>query len=291
MRVDVPAKYAAPAGGASARERAELFAAARQEREDETGELLAAKRERETSKRVDAAKGETCDTYFERFVEHRGAIGKVRRTRDLEGAWNTWISPRVGHLPTVTLSREDVEGVRNALDVEIAKRKKEGGTSGLSAARAANVWSVLTSMMKEACTSKRKELRVREDNPCRDVQPPDKGDARTKTFIYPVEFLALMACEDVPLEWRELYAVACHLFLRPGELRSLLWSDVDFTAGVVHVTKAYDEDSETVKAPKTRNGIRDVPIPPTLVPLLKRMAKGREPHDPVVPPMAECSER
>jgi len=32
---------------------------------------------------------------------------------------------------------------------EVAKRKKEGGNAGLSGARARNVWSVLTSMMKE----------------------------------------------------------------------------------------------------------------------------------------------
>jgi integrase len=164
------------------------------------------------------------------------------------------------------------------LDAAVAKRKREGGRAGLSGARARNVWSVLTSMMKEACTSKRRDLRVRTDNPCSTVQPPDRTDARAKTFIYPVEFLQLMSCEDVPRDWRELYAVACYLYLRPGELRALLWTDVDFAAGVVHVTKAYDEDSKTVKAPKTRNGVRDVPIPATLVSLLKAMHE-RAPDD------------
>ena len=40
-RVKVPMTYSSPAGGSTARERAELYAEARQEREDETGELLA----------------------------------------------------------------------------------------------------------------------------------------------------------------------------------------------------------------------------------------------------------
>jgi integrase len=141
----------------------------------------------------------------------------------------------------------------------------------LSGARARNVWSVLTSLMKEACTSKRRDLRVRADNPCTTVQPPDKTDAKTKTFIYPMEFLKLVSCEEVPVAWRPLYAVACYLYLRPGELRALRWSDVDFDAGVVHVTKAYDEDSQITKPPKTRNGVRDVPIPAALVTLLKVM--------------------
>ena len=43
IRVDVPAKYCTPAGGKTGRERAELYAAALVEREQETGELLAAK--------------------------------------------------------------------------------------------------------------------------------------------------------------------------------------------------------------------------------------------------------
>jgi|SRR5579883_1306964 len=272
-RVDVPAKHSTPAGGLTARERAEQWAAALQEDEDETHDLYKRRQARlaEEAKQHDATHGETCAKYFERFLEHRKAIGRVRRARDLESSWSVWIAPKLGAKPIAGVTRDDVEDVRDALDAAVAQRKQEGGKAGLSGARARNVWSVLTSMMKEACTSKRRELRVREDNPCSTVQPPDRTDTKAKTFIYPSEFLKLAACAEVPRAWRELYAVACYLYLRPGELRALLWSDVDFEAGVVHITKSYDEDSKTVKAPKTRNGVRDVPIHPNLVPLLKVM--------------------
>jgi integrase len=215
----------------------------------------------------------------------------VRRSRDLESAWSVWIAPEIGRKPIAGLSRDDVENVRDALDSAVADRRKEGGRAGLSGARARNVWSVLTSMMKEACTSKRRDLRVRADNPCATVQPPDKTDAKAKTFVYPAEFLKLAACADVPRDWRELYAVACYLYLRPGELRALVWTDVDFDAAVVHVTKAYDEDSKTVKPPKTRNGVRDVPIPAALVPLLKAMHdRAADDTAAVFPMMGERSE-
>jgi integrase len=292
-RVKVPEGYSSPAGGQTARERAELYALARQEREDETGELFEArnKRKAEQAKQHDERHGETCTRYFGRFLGHRQAVGKVRRGRDLESAWSVWIAPKIGGKPIAGITRDDVEDVRDALDSAVAERKKAGGRAGLSGARARNVWSVLTSMMKEACTSKRRDLRVRADNPCATVQPPDKTAGKAKTFIYPTEFLKLAACANVPRAWRELYAVACYLYLRPGELRALLWTDVDFDAGVVHVTKAYDEDSKTVKAPKTRNGVRDVPIPATLVPLLKAMSD-RAPDDvvAVLPLMGERSE-
>ncbi|MGH7270812.1 MAG: hypothetical protein ACREJ3_10320 [Polyangiaceae bacterium] len=120
------------------------------------------------------------------------------------------------------------------------------------------------------------------------MQPPEKTDASTKTFIYPVEFLKLTSCEDVPLAGRELYAVACHLYLRPGELRALVWTDVDFDAGVVHVTRGYDEDSQATKPPKTRNGVRDIPISIALLPLLKVMRdRAADDGAPALPLMAE----
>ncbi len=292
QRVTVPAAYSTAAGGRTARERAELYAEARQEREDETGELFEAKKKRqvEEARQRDPNQGETCTRYFGRFVEHRTAIGKVRRARDLESCWKIWISPRIGAKLVASITRDDVEDVRDALDRAVAARKKDGGRAGLSGARARNVWSVLTSMMKEACTSKRRDMRVRADNPCATVQPPDRTGAKSKTFVYPSEFLKLVRCAAVPREWRELYAVACYLYLRPGELRALLWTDVDFQAGVVHVTKAYDEDSKSVKTPKTRNGVRDVPIPAALVPLLKVMHERRGGVAEVLPIMQGLNE-
>src|SRR5580704_3348462 len=63
-RVEVPAKYATPAGGKTARERAELYAQAVQEREDDNGELLAKKRARESVRGT-----ETFDEWFARYLE------------------------------------------------------------------------------------------------------------------------------------------------------------------------------------------------------------------------------
>jgi hypothetical protein len=78
VRVDVPEKYATPAGRKSAAERAELYAQAVQEREDETGDLLKAKmrREAEQAKQRDPRLGETVALWSERWV-------KVRRARGL----------------------------------------------------------------------------------------------------------------------------------------------------------------------------------------------------------------
>jgi hypothetical protein len=83
--------------------------------------------------------------------------------------------------------------------------------------------------------------------------------------------------------------LASYLYLRPNELRALLVADVDLDAGVVHVTKAYDEETKETTAPKTRNAIRDVPIPDTLAPLLRRLVKDRDGSAPLIDFMAARS--
>jgi len=102
--------------------------------------------------------------------------------------------------------------------------------------------------------------------------------------------MSLISCEEIAREWRELYAIACYLYLRPGELFELRWKDVDLDLEMVSVSRAWDWEDRTVKAPKTSNGIRDVPIPTTLLPLFVRMRQGKALEDKVVPIMSVTGE-
>lgn len=267
-RVDIPEKHAYSA------ERRALYAAAMQEREDETGELYAKKLARiaARSKPVDPTAGETCTKYRERLDEHRRELG-IGSAKDDASAWRAWIGPTLGDRPIATVTREEIETFRDLLDGEIAKHTRTEGREGLSPKRALNVWSVLTTTFKAPLSAKRRDLRVRTDNPCAGVLPPEKGDPRRKTFVYPNELAAVLGSLDVGLEWREAYAVGAYLYLRPGEFHALTWGDVDLAASVVHVTKAWNARTKALEAPKTRNGHRDVPIAPTLVPLLVRMRR------------------
>lgn len=49
---------------------------------------------------------------------------------------------------------------------------------------------------------------------------------------------------------------------RKGELSALRWEDVDMEDGVIHITKScvYVNGRPQIKEPKTKNGIRDIPI-------------------------------
>src|SRR5690606_17339349 len=100
----------------------------------------------------------------------------------------------------------------------------------------------------------------------------------------------LMACEAVPIEWRELHALAAFTYLRPGELRELRWMDVDLEHGTINVTRAWDSREGRVKPPKSRNGVRTVPIEPSLLPLLRRLHRKANVEALVAPLLANTPE-
>ena len=239
--------------------------------------------------------GETSDEWFKRYTSYQriecGQTDPTKATR-----WSKWISPRIGGKAISAVTRDDIEDLRDTLDAAVRAWTTQGkGGDRISGKTAMNVWSALTSAFKAARSSKRRDLRVLvgKPNPCTDVEPPgdkDSRKSRRKTFLYPKECAAIVACEAIPFEWREIHAIAAYTYLRPGELRVLAWSDVDLTAGLIHVTKAWDYNDEEIKAPKTRNGVRRIPIEPTLAPLLTRMREGKADDALVVPGLSAFGE-
>ena len=110
-------------------------------------------------------------------------------------------------------------------------------------------------------------------NPCREVdlraggQLPDRIDIPTKD-----EVRAALAAASPAL------APALHLAvftgMRMGEIRALRWTNVDLKRGVIHVVEAADQLGR-IGPPKTRAGVRDVPIAGPLRDLLEHLAKRR----------------
>jgi integrase len=237
-------------------------------------------------------KGETCDDYFNRLAKARAADG-IRSVAKDRYTWLKWISPRIGKRPIAEVSRDEIEDVRNSLDAQVRKYLATERSQGISGKTAEIVWSILRTTFKAAISSRDRALRVRDDDPSAGHKPPLPTPDRAKTFFYPVEISKLVACKDVPLEWRETYAIATYLYVRPEELEALAWKDVDFTAGTISVNKTVDGRTHELKPiPKTDTAVRDVPIEPTLMPLLKAMHERRTSDDaPIVPVLRTLTDR
>jgi integrase len=131
-------------------------------------------------------------------------------------------------------------------------------------------------------------LRVRSDNPCADVEGPDRGDTKAKQFLWPAMFLAFARDDRIPISWRRLLALSAYLYVRPEEMAALEWDDVRIEEGFVLVHRAmamHSTDRGRVKSTKTGT-TRRIPIELNLRPLLEAMkeesgGKGAPHSDPV----------
>ena len=209
-----------------------------------------------------ALEGEAFAGWADRWLDHRAARG-IGTVADNRSRLKQHVTPLLGGKAMSGITADDLEAVRDALDARI-----RGGS--LSAGTARNVWCNVTSMFRDACRSKTRELRVRADNPATDIEGPDGGDEKPGPFLYPSEFLQLMRCAAVPLAWRQLIAVAVYLGQRASELRALLPSDVDLAHHQVAVTKKRRKKGGPTEPPKTRTpAFPD--IEPTLEPLLRHL--------------------
>jgi integrase len=247
---------------------ARAFVAETQRQEDTHGRILRAK-----LGLPPPASTETVREWHARWVASRVAKGNTS-TRDDKSRYETHADALIGDKPVAAVTRDDVEGIVESLDAKV-----RAGT--LSWHTAWNAWAVVAKMFRDAAMAKQRDLRVREDNPCANVAPPDRGVRLAKQFLYPSELLALLACGDVALEWRRLIALAVYLYPRAGELEALEWEDVDLERGIVHIHRGINRERGGTKGTKT--GIaRRFAVERAVLPLLQAMHEESSGTGPVV---------
>lgn len=208
--------------------------------------------------------GETFDAWIARWLKHRRVVDLDQERR----LYEMWIAPQLGKRSVASISRVDVETWVEGIDRAVLDRRIRDGT-------ATRIWSMLRAMLRDACSSKVRALRVRADNPAADVRGPDETADRAATFLYPSEFLRLMRCPEVPLVFRRLYALTIYLYPRAGELRALDWSDVD-TSGRVHIHRSESRARELGRT-KTECD-RQFVAERSLMPLLRVMRRESSAH-------------
>jgi integrase len=101
-------------------------------------------------------------------------------------------------------------------------------------------------------------------NPCERLRLP-AARGRRERIASPAEAAALVAA--LRPEDRALWGCAFYAGLRRGELRALLWNDVDLASGVIRVERSMDSYGDNGE-PKSRAGRRSVPIVAALRDLL-----------------------
>jgi integrase len=214
---------------------------------------------------------ELVEQYAKRWLDERE--GRVHSIRDDRSRMRLHVLPTLGLLDARTFTRNDIEHVRDALDDKITN-------GALAWTTAASCWTLVTSMCADMVSAKKRELRVREDNPCRDVKAPERGARKAKQYLYPSEFLQFVSCESIPLRWRRAVTLAIYTYTRDSELRVLQWNDLEH--GVINVVRAYNRRKPgEIKGTKSE-APRRFAVEPNLRPLLDTMRRESEGTGPVI---------
>jgi integrase len=217
------------------------------------------------SKKPALVKGEPTDKWFDRFCFYREQRGHTTVPDD-KSRYKTHIQPVIGAKPFGQTTRRDAEKIRDALDAKV-----QADTLGWKTAW--NVWGLFKRMCRDAHRSKHADLRlVGFEDPAKDVEGPDRGAKKTKAYLFPSEFLALVTCPKVPLVRRRMYAIAVYTYMRAGELEALEWPDVNLEHDIISISRAVERKTGKVGTPKSEEA-RDIPIDPALKPLLAFLAE------------------
>lgn len=205
---------------------------------------------------------ETFADYAQRWVEARRAKD-LACSRDDFTRLRDHINPVLGHRPIVDITRDELLELVRQLDAKVDDPSQRFGWK-----TASHVWLTAKGVFKSACMSKDPAFVCRKDDPTDNVQGPDKGRQRERTYLYPSEFQALISCQAIPVKWRRMYALAVYTLSRAGELCALRWDAIDMDRGIINVRQSFDSKSNKVKPTKSGKA-RRVPIEKNLYPLLE----------------------
>jgi integrase len=217
--------------------------------------------ERKTEEAKVQAVGETFKVWSLRWCDERQRRGHTSVSDD-RGRLSKWVWPILGEAQAVAVSGADIERLVESLDNHVL-------AADLSWKTAANVWGLVTKACVDMTRSKTRSLRIRTDNPAAGIAGPEGGAEKAKVYLYPSEFAQFWACEDVPLRWRRLVALATYLYVRASELRGLSWPDLDLVHGVAHVHQQIDDKGAVTELKGM--AARRFNIERALLPLLRKM--------------------
>ena len=135
------------------------------------------------------------------------------------------VYPYVGHLPVADVTEQDIE--RCLAKASQAAERKLGRP--WRQATKLQLYQLLKRLFDLAI----KPGRLRHNSPVSVDLRPAKGRPKLYSFLYPGEFVKLVACTKVPLARRVYYVLAVYTGLRKGSLSALTWASADLVHGTL----------------------------------------------------------
>ncbi|MFC5750892.1 tyrosine-type recombinase/integrase [Actinomadura rugatobispora] len=194
--------------------------------------------------------------------------GKRRNTKANYGHAFRCVREQLGARPAQSVSKDDIEDL---VDYMLTEGRKRGGKPGTGLS--GRLVNLTLGRLRAAF-----ELPVREGKLVRNVVALvenvsyQQAERETWTKAEVHTFLRAIAGIRLEVAWRlSLYG------LRRGEVLGLRWEDVDLKARTLKVeqTRVMCESKVIIEPPKSRNGLRELPLDDALAEALERLRKAQ----------------
>lgn len=182
-----------------------------------------------------------------------GDVYKPSAVRAYEASLRLRVYPKLEHRKFSQVQRSDVQDLVDELH-----------KNGLNASTVLCSILPLKAMYRRAAA--RGEVAV---NPTTGLIMPAVRGKRDR-IVSPKHAARLL--KALPAGDQPIWATAMYAGLRAGELRALRWEDVSFLEGVIHVRRGWDLVEGEI-TPKSRTGVRKVPMPSVLRGYLEALYK------------------
>lgn len=199
----------------------------------------------------------------------RGAARTATTLGDYAESWLTRrdLKPTTRHLYRQLLDHHIVPSLGSIPLTAITPRLVADWHHGLDAThktRRAHAYALLRTILGSAVTER--------EIPFNPAQIRGAGVTKRSIKIEPATIAQLEAiAAAMPVRYRPLVMLASWCGLRFGETAELRRKDLDLRAGVVHIRRGVTRAGAqvVVGSPKSEAGVRDVAIPPHLLPMLR----------------------
>lgn len=192
----------------------------------------------------------TVEAYIDEFIDLRRSSGEYAYgTYRKDVSFLKCVKRLLGHSNIASVTPLMIENAYAAM-------RNGDSPSGkhLSGAYVAGIHATLYGVFEHA-----KNHGVISDNPCAKVKPP-RSDTEEKKALKASAISSFIASLDFSETNHVALLLCATMGLRRGEALALRWEDIDLGERSISITHSIDETG-TIKKPKTKAGIRKLPMP------------------------------
>lgn len=200
----------------------------------------------------------TFHEYYEEWKKGRAGTVKGNTVLGIESRYKNHIKPVLGHRKMIEIEKREIVRLQQLL-----AEKQKASTVNTTIVQ---IKAIFNSAVEDGVLTK---------SPAAGVKLlRDTGKAASETYHRALTVDEQDAfVEEAKQEWLyELLVILLLTGLRIGEAAALLWSDVDYVNQVIHVTKTVSRTAEgsfMIGTPKSKTGIRDIPLTEPMKVILK----------------------